>query len=204
MLEYSRKKSMVHTLDARLKLALLFLFMAAQVFAPLSVAPIFFLATLAIYALASLDFFDVVSHRRSLLLIPFVPAIIRVLFEGGAVQIAGFALPAGIYNGALNFIFLLSLVYTPLLFALTTAPSQISGALRWYGMPKRYAFIFSVAFVSVAYIQQKAKRTLAAQRARGCSRNALALMLPVLHSCFRRARTMALSMASRGFDADEA
>ena len=76
------------------------------------------------------------------------------------------------------------------------------GSLRFYGMPKRWAFIFSVAFVSVAYIRKKAERTLAAQRARGCNRNALALMLPVLHSCFRRARTMAFSMAARGFDAD--
>ncbi|MFA6214680.1 MAG: energy-coupling factor transporter transmembrane component T [Candidatus Micrarchaeia archaeon] len=204
MLEYTKKKSLMHSLDARAKLALLFLFMALQVAAPLSLAPVFFLATLALFALARLDFADEVRRRRALLLIPLVPSLIRVFFEQGAVQAFGMAMPAGIYNGALNFIFLFSLVYTPLLFALSTAPSQISSALRFFGMPKRLAFIFSVAFVSVAYIKKKAERTLAAQRARGSGGNALSLMLPVLHSCFGRARTMALSMAARGFDADEA
>jgi energy-coupling factor transporter transmembrane protein EcfT len=204
MLGYVKKKSLVHALDARAKLALLALFMLAQIFAPLPFAPLFFALTLAVYSFARINFLEVVKSRKALLLLPLIPSLLRVLFERGSVEIAGMLLPAGAVNGALNFIFLCSLVYTPILFALTTAPSQISSALRFYGMPKRWAFIFSVAFVSVAYIQKKARGTLAAQRARGCKRNALALMLPVLHSCFRRARTMAYSMAARGFDADEA
>ena len=204
MLDYVKKKSVVHSLDVRLKLALLALFMLAQVFAPLSFAPLFFAITLALYSFARIDFLEVVKSRKALLLLPVIPSLLRLLFEKGSVQFAGMLLPAGVVNGSLNFVFLCSLVYTPLLFALTTAPSQISGALRFYGMPKRWAFIFSIAFVSVAYIRKKAERTLAAQRARGCRRNALALMLPVLHSCFRRARTLSLSMASRGFDADAA
>ncbi|MFA6908139.1 MAG: energy-coupling factor transporter transmembrane component T [Candidatus Micrarchaeia archaeon] len=199
-----RKKSMVHALGARAKLALLALFMLAQVFAPLAYAPLFLAATLALYSLARMDFLEVVKSRKALLLLPLIPSLVRLLFEKGSVEIAGALLPAGLVNGSLNFVFLLSLVYTPLLFALTTAPSQISGALRSCGMPKRWALIFSIAFVSVSYIQKKAERTLAAQRARGCRRSVPALMLPVLHSCFRRARTMAYSMAARGFDADEA
>ncbi len=204
MLGYQRKKSIVHSLDVRLKLALLALFMLAQVFAPLSFAPLFFAITLALYSFARIDFLEVVKSRKALLLLPLIPSLLRLLFEKGSVAVAGMLLPAGMVNGTLNLVFLCSLVYTPLLFALTTAPSQISGALRFYGMPKRWAFIFSIAFVSVAYIRKKAERTLAAQRARGCRRNSLALMLPVLHSCFRRARTLSLSMASRGFDADAA
>ena len=204
MLGYVKKESLAHALDARAKLALLGAFMLAQIFAPLSFAPLFLAITLALYAFARMDFLEVVKSRKALLLLPLIPSLARVLFEAGTVEVAGIVLPLGIINGALNFIFLCSLVYTPLLFALTTAPSQISGALRFYGMPKRWAFIFSIAFVSVAYIKKKAERTLAAQRARGCRRNALALMLPVLHSCFRRARTMAYSMAARGFDADAA
>jgi energy-coupling factor transporter transmembrane protein EcfT len=144
----------------------------------------------------------VVGSRLSLLAIPLIPSLLRALFEPGWVQFAGATLPLGIYNGALNFLFLCSLVYTPLLFALTTLPSEISSSLRFYGMPKRWAFIFSIAFVSVSYIQKKAQSTLFAQRARGARQNALSIMLPVLHSCFRRARTMSLSMASRGFDPD--
>ena len=203
MLEYLKKKSLVHALDARAKLALLAAFMLAQIFAPLSLAPLFLAITLLLYALARIDFLEVVKSRKFLLLLPLLPSLIRLVFEKGTVEVAGVLLPAGVVNGSLNFIFLCSLVYTPILFALSTAPSQISGALRFYGMPRRWAFIFSVAFVSIAYIRKKAERTLAAQRARGCKRNALALMLPVLHTCFRRARTMAYSMAARGFDADE-
>ena len=204
MLGYVKKKSIVHSLDARAKLALLGLFMLAQIFAPLAFAPLFFAITLALYSFARIDFLEMVNGRKALLLLPLIPSLIRLLFEKGTAEVAGMALPAGIVNGSLDFVFLCSLVYTPLLFALTTAPSQISGSLRFYGMPKRWAFIFSVAFVSVAYIRKKAERTLAAQRARGCKRNILALMLPVLHSCFRRAKTMAYSMAARGFDADAA
>ncbi|MFA6328545.1 MAG: energy-coupling factor transporter transmembrane protein EcfT [Candidatus Micrarchaeia archaeon] len=204
MLGYVKKKSLAHALDARAKLALLAVFMMAQIFAPLSFALLFFAATLALYAVARIDFLEVVRSRKAVLLLPLVPSLVRVLFEGGAVEVAGMMMPAGIVNGSLNFVFLCSLVYTPILFALTTAPSQISSALRFYGMPRRWAFIFSIAFVSIAYIRKKAERTMAVQRARGCRRNALALMLPVLHSCFRRARTMACSMAARGFDADAA
>lgn len=202
MLEYKNGKSAVHLLDARLKLALLAAFMLAQVFSPLSLAPFFMAATLALYLAAGVDFVEVARSRKALLLIPLIPSLLRALFEAGSAPLFSFTVPLGILNGSLNFLFLCSLVYTPLLFALTTPPSQISGALRFYGMPKRWAFIFSVAFVSINYVKKKAERTLAAQRARGCSRNALALMLPVLHSCFRRAKTMSLSMASRGFDAD--
>ncbi|MCX6770828.1 MAG: energy-coupling factor transporter transmembrane component T [Candidatus Micrarchaeota archaeon] len=204
MLDYVKKESSVHSLDARAKLALLAAFMLAQIFAPLPYAPLFFAATIAFYALARIDFLEVVLARKALLLLPLIPSLLRLLFEKGTVEIAGMAMPQGILNGCLNFVFLFSLLYTPLLFALTTAPSQVSLALRFYGMPKRWALIFSVAFVSVSYIQRKAERTLVAQRARGSSGNALALMLPILHSCFRRARTMACSMAARGFDADEA
>jgi len=204
MLGYVKKKSMVHALDARAKLALLAVFMLLQVFAPLPYAPLFFAVTLALYAFARMDFLEAVESRKALLLLPLIPSLLRVLFEKGTVEVAGMLLPAGMVNGSLNFLFLCSLVYTPLLFALSTAPSQISLALRFYGMPKRWAFIFSVAFVSVAYIRKKTERTLAAQRARGCRSNVLALMLPVLHSCFRRAKTMSLSMAARGFDADAA
>ena len=204
MLEYLKKKSLVHALDARAKLALLAAFMLAQIFAPLSLAPLFLAITLLLYALARIDFLEVVKSRKFLLLLPLLPSLIRLVFEKGTVEVAGVLLPAGVVNGSLNFIFLCSLVYTPILFALSTAPSQISGALRFYGMPRRWAFIFSVAFVSIAYIRKKAERTLAAQRARGCRQNVLALMLPVLHSCFRRAKTMSLSLAARGFDADAA
>ncbi len=202
MLEYKNGKSAVHSLDVRLKLALLAAFMLAQIFAPLSLAPAFMAATLGLYLLARVDFVEVVRSRKALLLLPLIPSLIRVFFETGWTDFLGIAVPLGIHNGALNFLFLCSLLYTPLLFALTTAPSQISAALRFYRMPKRWAFIFSVAFVSVNYIKRKAERTLAAQRARGCKSNALALMLPVLHSCFLRAKTMSLSMAARGFDAD--
>jgi len=204
MLGYIKKKSWVHALDVRVKLALLSAFMLAQIFAPLPYAPLFFAATLVFYALAGIDFLEVVASRKVLLLIPLIPSLVRLLFEPGWAAVMGYAVPLGVLDGALNFIFLCSLVYTPLLFALSTAPSQISGALRFYGMPKRWAFIFAVAFVSVSYIRKKAERTLAAQRARGCRQNVLALMLPVLHSCFRRAKTMSLSMAARGFDADAA
>jgi len=196
VLEYRNGKSAVHCLDARAKLALLAAFMLAQILSPLSLAPAFIAATLALYLLAGVDFVEVARSRKALLLIPLIPSVLRIFIEGGTML--------GIMNGTLNFLFLCSLVYTPLLFALTTPPSQISEALRFYRMPKRWAFIFSVAFVSINYVKKKAERTLAAQRARGCRRNALALMLPVLHSCFRRARTMALSMAARGFDADAA
>jgi energy-coupling factor transporter transmembrane protein EcfT len=204
VLEYRKGRSAVHSLDARAKLALLAAFMLAQVFSPLTLAPAFMAATLALYLAAGVDFVEVAGSRRALLLIPLIPSLIRVFFESGTVSLAGIAVPLGIWNGSLNFLFLCSLVYTPLLFALSTPPSQVSWALRFYGMPKRWAFIFSVAFVSIAYVKRKAERTLAAQRARGCGKNALALMLPVLHSCFRRAKTMSLSMAARGFDADAA
>jgi energy-coupling factor transporter transmembrane protein EcfT len=204
MLGYIRQNSFLHLLDARAKLALLLSFMLAQIFAPLSYAPLFFACTIAFYFLAKISFIGVVKSRLALLAIPIVPSLLRVLFEQGFLVFAGITLPLGVFNGAQNFLFLCSLVYTPLLFALTTTPSEVRSALLFFRMPNRWAFIFSIAFISVSYIQKKAQSTLVAQRARGARRNALSIMLPVLHSCFRRAKTMSLSMASRGFDPDSA
>ena len=70
-------------------------------------------------------------------------------------------------------------------------------------MPKRLAFMFSIAFVSVAHISRKAHKAFIAQKARGSRAGVMPILLPVLHSCFRRSRNMALSMSARGFDASE-
>ena len=70
MLGYVKKESPVHSLDTRAKLALLALFMLAQIFTPLSFAPLFLAITLALYAFARMDFLEVVKSRKALLLLP--------------------------------------------------------------------------------------------------------------------------------------
>ena len=119
MLEYRSGKSAVHGLDARLKLALLAAFMLAQILSPLPLAPAFMAATLALYLLAGVDFVEVARGRKAMLIIPLIPSLLRAFFEPGSAAIFGIAVPLGIQNGSLNFIFLCSLVYTPLLFALS-------------------------------------------------------------------------------------
>lgn len=192
----------LYSLDARAKLLILALIIILQIFLPLEAALPLFLAVLLLYFFSGISMLRLISQNRFLLLIPLFPALGRALLEQGAAMAFGVAVPLGIYNGALHFLFLSSLVFLPFWFSLTTGAHEAAAALRFYGMPKRWAFIFSLASVSAPQILKKAHRAIAAQKARGGGRNALAYLLPVLHFCFQRAGKMSLSISARGFDAE--
>jgi energy-coupling factor transporter transmembrane protein EcfT len=200
---YCKKESFFHSLDARIKLALLFFLLLLQIFLPLDYGLAMFALVFLLYYLSGISLPGFAASHRFLLILPLLPALVRVVFEKGTVEAYGMVLPSGIYYGALNFLFLFSLVLMPILFGLTTPPAKIASALRFFGMPPRLSFMFSIAFVSVAYVSKKAHKTLLAQRCRGSPASPAALLLPVLHACFRRSRKMSLSLAARGFDASE-
>ncbi len=198
---YCKNESFFHSLDARIKLALLSFLLLLQIFLPLDYGLAMLALVFLLYHLSGISLIRFAAGHKFLLILPILPALVRMIFEKGTVLAYGMVLPSGIYYGALNFFFLFSLVFTPILFGLTTPPAKISIALRFFGMPPRLSFMFSIAFVSIAYISKKAQKTLLAQRCRGSVANPASLLLPVLHACFRRSHKMSLSLAARGFDA---
>ncbi|MEM4555103.1 MAG: energy-coupling factor transporter transmembrane component T [Candidatus Anstonellaceae archaeon] len=199
---YSKKNSLFHLMDARYKLALLFLLVLLQIFLPLHYGAALFLSTILLYQISSVSILRLIRTHPYLLLLPLFTALVRLIIERGAVDFFGIAIPANLYFALHNFFFAFSIVFLPLIFALTTSPAQIASALQFFGLSRKLAFLFSLSFISIPFIMRKIRKTYIAQKCRGCSPFfILAIMLPVLHACFRKARRLSLSLSARGFDA---
>ncbi|MEM4348369.1 MAG: energy-coupling factor transporter transmembrane component T [Candidatus Anstonellaceae archaeon] len=199
---YSKKNSIIHMIDARYKLGLLILLILLQIILPLEYGALFFLFTLLIYRLSSLSILKLIRLHSYLLVLPLFPALVRLLTQTGKVELLGVLVPANIYFALHNFFFAFSIVFLPLIFALTTSPAQIASTLQSFGLSKRLSFLFSLSFISVPFIMRKIHKTYLAQRCRGCSSfSIIAIIIPVLHACFRKARRLSLSLSARGFEA---
>ncbi|MCX8196874.1 MAG: hypothetical protein N3G80_00970 [Candidatus Micrarchaeota archaeon] len=201
MFSFQKKISLVHQIDARAKLAFVLLIISLQIILPLEYSIFFFALTAFLFHLSSISLAGFIRKNYFLLFLPLAPSLVRLFFEKGTISIFGVFFPKAIYASFLNFLFLFSLVFIPLLFSLTTPPSKISEALRFFGLSKRLSFAFSLAFLSIPFFLRKLRKSIIAQKCRGCSYHIFGLLLPLLHACFKKAKKLSLSLAARGFDA---
>ncbi|MFH1200377.1 MAG: energy-coupling factor transporter transmembrane protein EcfT [Candidatus Micrarchaeota archaeon] len=183
MLRYHPGGSIVHRAGAGIKLVALLAATISLVILPASYSVLFLFAIAGLYPLSGVSLSRTVSDHR----LVFVFSLSAFAFHWGDS-------PAG----AFNYAYLCSLFLLSFLFVFTTPPSQIDRALRGFGLPKTTAFMLSTAIASVPYFERKAAKVRIAQASRG-SKALLPLVLPVLHSLFRRARKLAISLETRGF-----
>ena len=76
---YCKRESFFHSLDARVKLALLAVILALQILLPLEFGLALFLSVAALYSLSRISLLEVASDYRFLFIIPLLPALIRVV-----------------------------------------------------------------------------------------------------------------------------
>ena len=199
MLKYVNGNSSIHLLDARVKLLWLVFFIALAVSSKLLVAASLSLFVLACYAMARISVLKIVRENWVLVLFALFPFILRALFEQGQITEFGYALPLGPVNGVLNALYLFAVFFASLLYIYTTKLADIRSALSFFLMPPQLCIMFSVALQALPLLQRKMQAVQIAQASRGGG-GPVPAMMPVMHSVFRRANTMAISMESRGFD----
>lgn len=202
MLKYIHKDTVMHKIDSRIKLPVFIFFMFLQIILPIdySIFALFLIA--AVFYISGFNIIRITAENPYILLIALIPSAFRFFMESGYTIVFGFLIPKSIYYSVLNFAYVYSLFFTAALFTLTTTPANINNALVFYGMPKRLSFIFMISFNSIHFIFKKAKAVIIAQKARGCEKNIIAILVPILHSCFKRARVLSWSLTSRGFDSE--
>ena len=183
MLKYLPGDSVLHSAGAGMKLAALLAMTLLLVILPLQFSPLFFAIAAALYLVSGVSLARTLSDHKLI----FVFSLSAFAFHWGDPQ-----------AGLLNYLYLCSLFLLSFLFVFTTPPDKIGGALRSFGLPRSTAFMLSTAIASIPYFENKAGKVRIAQSARG-SKALLPLILPVLHSLFRRARKLAISLETRGF-----
>ncbi len=195
MLKYFPEKSFLHSIDARIKIIALPAFVALFVFLPLAYAALALPFALALWFASRVPLRKIVE-QKFLLLIAAAPFAFRLLYEK--------TFEAGAVAGALNACYALGIILLAELFVFTTRNADVRSALLYFRVPKRVAFMFALALQSLPLLQERVFRVRTAQQARGARRrDSFALLVPILNGVFSRAKTLALALESRGFDAEK-
>lgn len=220
-------KSILHTMDSRVKLLCALVFIVAVFFAQslLSYAALT-LMVLLLGALSRIRFPVLLRSLKPVLFIAVFTAVINLfwvrgetpLFTLGAISIY----PEGIYGAAFMLIRILSLVLgSTLLLTYTTSPMALTDALERLLKPLSYlkvpvhefAMMMTIALRFVPTLVTETDKIISAQKARGADfesgnllRRAKALipvLIPLFVSAFRRADELAVAMECRCYRGGE-
>lgn len=203
-IRYSETKSVIHTLDARVKLLFLLVYIASLFYSSSFSTLLFsFIVLASIFVISRVPVSVITRGMGRLIMIYLVLGIITALTAPGGIRAAGVMLIR----------LFLSVLSSNLLTSTTTSRSIAKAVDKALGKGpfKRGAHILStivlVAFRFIPILQSEAKRIMDAQTSRGCSfddgtvieraEKSLSLIIPLFVSAFRRADELALSMDSR-------
>jgi energy-coupling factor transport system permease protein len=194
MLRYDKKNTLLHRMDARLKLILLIAVNLA-LFASVDLMHVAVLSVVVLlaYAIARINPLRGMMDLGPAWVFAVLPLLLIFLFGepvGKAVAIA------------VRIIFVL---LSGVLFIYTTKQQEIARSLAYFKVPAAVALMLIMAFRFIPVLQQEVHRVRAAQMARGYERSWLVvpILVPVLHRIFARARWLGMSMDARGFDIEK-
>jgi energy-coupling factor transporter transmembrane protein EcfT len=110
-------------------------------------------------------------------------------------------MPNWLPSGINSFLYLCGMLTLASLFSATTSIAEAAEALARLGVKREKAIAFPLALQSAKTFGNKLQSVRRAQAARGGG-GVFPVLLPLFHSVFRRARTLANSLESRGFSAE--
>ena len=194
MLKYFPAQSLLHSLDARAKIIALIALTALFVFLPLAYSALALPFALALWVTSRIPLRKILE-QKFLLLVALAPFVFRLAYEK--------SFYVGALASAFNACYALGIILLAELFVFTTRNADARRALLFFRVPKRVAFEFALALQALPLLQEKVLRVRIAQQSRGGrTRDSFALLNPVLHGIFLRARKLAIALESRGFDAE--
>lgn len=218
--QYLPGDSAVHSADPRVKLFLMGLGIGAVFRVDTALGLVLFFLMCV-----SLSMISRVPVRRLLAgLSPFIwlfvlTAVLHVFMTPGrAMPFIPHATWEGLQNGARVGFQLVSAIWISTLMTLTTSPLDMVEALEWYMKPLKYlkvpvdeiALLIMLAIRFIPLLFEETDRILKAQKARGVDietggvlkkvRSMVPILVPLLHSVFRRADDLAIALTLRGYE----
>ncbi|MDQ0220584.1 energy-coupling factor transporter transmembrane protein EcfT [Peribacillus cavernae] len=218
--------SLVHRMDPRSKLLLVFFFVCIVFLANnLITYGILAVFTLALIALSKIPARFLFNGLKPILFLILFTLLLHILFtkEGDVIYDFGFI---EIYEGGLrqglyiSFRFTLLILVTSLL-TLTTSPisitdglEQLLGPLKKWKMPvHELALMMSISLRFIPTLMEETEKIMKAQTARGVDftsgpikervKSIVPLLVPLFVSSFKRAEELAIAMEARGYRGGE-
>lgn len=224
--QYYPTNSPVHKLDARVKLLLTILYVAAIFFIKSYFGFMLTAAVLIlIVLLARLPIMSVLKSVRGVLFIVVFTAIINLFFirEGDILVQSGSLIitKTGVHTTIKLVLRLVLLISGASLLALTTTPVQLADGLESLMSPLKLikvpvrdiAMIMSIALRFIPTLFEETNKIIAAQKARGASfdtgnifariKAMLPVLIPLFINSFRRADELAFAMDARCYNATD-
>jgi energy-coupling factor transporter transmembrane protein EcfT len=115
--------------------------------------------------------------------------------------IAGFLMGMSLENSAFSAIRAFTIVMPVFIFFSTSSMHETMETLSSVGVPKDISFMFSISIPYSKVLARKANSIRIAQASRN-SRSPWAFFIPLLNFVFERAKVLAVSMESRGFESE--
>lgn len=222
--QYIDTKSVLHRLDPRTKIILLFVYIIAlfSVSSPISYAALAAF-TAAVVFMSKIPFKFILKGMKPILFILIFTMLLNLFVTPGtviaSVQILPFWTPEitkeGIYAAAVMFLRLIFLVVTSSLLTLTTSPMSLTDGVEKLLSPlekikvpaHEIAMMMTIAIRFIPTLAEEADKIMKAQTARGAdfesgnvikrTKALLPLLVPLFVSSFRRADDLAIAMDAR-------
>ncbi|NLM98062.1 MAG: energy-coupling factor transporter transmembrane protein EcfT [Halanaerobiaceae bacterium] len=224
--QYIARDSIIHKLDARIKIIITILMITALFFIDSFKGYfLFLLAVLFIIYLSQISFMRIIRGLRPVLFLVLLTLILHIFFTRGGEVIWQWRFITIEKNGLITGLFMVSRILLLIMFTslltLTTSPLQLTDGiesllrpLKRFGIPaSELAMMMTIALRFIPTLLEEADKIMKAQMARGAdfesgniirrSKNLIPLLVPLFISAFRRADDLALAMESRCYHGGE-
>ncbi|SFL90683.1 energy-coupling factor transporter transmembrane component T family protein [Halanaerobium salsuginis] len=224
--QYLARDSIIHALDARIKIIITTLLIIALFTIDSFVGFGFFLAFIfVIIFLAKISVAKVLRGLKPILILVLFTLLIHVfLTKGGQVLWSWKFISiesAGVYTGVFMVSRILILILFTSLLTLTTSPLQLTDGIEYIlsplkkvGVPaSELSMMMTIALRFIPTLLEEADKIMKAQQARGAdfesgnliqrAKSLIPLLVPLFISAFRRADDLALAMESRCYRGGE-
>ena len=216
--QYLPRDSVVHNLDPRVKLFLMGLSIAVTFQLHHAYALIAFgLSCIAFTMLSKISLKSIWRGLRPFVWLFLLTAVLHVFMTPGEAVFIPYATKQGLAGGARVACQLITAIWISTLTTLTTSPLDTVWALEWYLKPLKYlnvpvdeialSVMLAIRFIPLLF--EETDRIIKAQKARGVDLESAGLvhkvrclvpvLVPLLHSVFRRADDLAAALTLRGY-----
>lgn len=223
--QYFPGKSIIHKMDARMKIILVILFIAALFISENFISLVFVVAALiVIISVSRIPFKTIRKSLKPLWMIIILTALINV-FYGTGEPLAEFWIFKvtldGIYRAVFMSVRISLLVVAGSMLTYTTSPTELTDAIERLFKPLKYikidvhtiAMIMTIALRFIPTLVEEIDKITAAQKSRGADMESgnvikritalVPVIIPLFISSFRRARELADAMECRCYRGGE-
>lgn len=219
---YIDKYSLIHQMDARLKLVatLVLMFVSLVIDTPLSVS-LLGGVTVILIIMSRVPLIVLYRGLKPVLSIILFTSVLQLLIIQGGKIYWTFSFinitSSGIQNALSTGLRLIFIVVISTLLTLTTRPLELADSLEFFMSPFRkvinvqlWALMFSVAIRFIPTLMMSLQKLMIAQRSRGVrfdqkglvkrAKAFIPILIPLFSSTYRRSIELGTAMTARGFD----